>query len=580
MKLKKRKKCKVCGKIKPIREFAKHRQTKDGLTNRCKGCCSYVGRKERDPLLRELGNLARNEKPPRKIIPWSYNPKRKRGETPSKYKVRIVIEFFEKELKHSRDEWAGKSFLLDDWQKDLIRQLYGTLDKGGLRQYREVYCSMAKLGGKTQFAAGLALCHLFHDGKGTEIYCASGDRAQAGLVFDAAVGMLVQNKKMADAVKVSESQKFILEPMKRSFIKVLSHESKTKHGYHPSICIMDEIHSWPSRKLYDVLHKGLIGKESLNFIITTSGDDIKSFGHDIYEYFKRIKAGEQKDSRSLPIIYESDPADDIFSEETWRKANPSLGTHRPLSEVQKAAERTKFFPDEERVFRWFALNQWVEKHVKDFINMLKWDACPSEEPEDLESRRCWMGIDLSIRDDITAVVLVFKPAEDGIFVCRPVMFTPESSVKRRTAQGIPYQRWADNEDLFLTDGDMIDQQTILKYIVNLSTAFKVQEFIFDKWQASYLEGELQGRGIRPENLIEFSQGFGGFNEVMVQFLQLLNDGKINHGGQPVLRWMAGNLVADQNWQGYLRPNKGASKDKIDAMTALLMALDRAIRCSK
>ena len=524
--------------------------------------------------------MARNEKPPRRIIYWTYNPKRKRGESLSTYKVRIVIDFFEMELKHSRDEWAGKPFILDPWERDLIRDLYGTLDKKDLRRYRECYCSMAKLNGKTQFVGGLALYHLFHDGKGTEIYCASGDRAQAGLVFDAAVGMILQNKKMVDSVKISESQKFILDPTKRSFVKVLSHEAKTKHGIHPNVCIMDELHSWPNRKLYDVLHKGLMGREPLNLIITTSGDDIKSFGHDIYEYFKRIKSGEIKDLRSLPIIYESDPADDIFSEVTWRKANPSLGTHRSLEKVQEAAERTRTFPNEERVFRWMILNQWVERHVKDFIDMGKYDACPSEEPPDLDQRKCWMGVDLSIRDDITAICLVFKPAEDGVFVCRPVMFTPESSVKIRTAQGIPYQKWADDDDLFLTDGDMIDQQTILKYIVNLSTAFKVQGFVFDKWQASYLEGELQNRGIWRDKLIEFSQGFGGYNEVMVQFLQLLNDGKINHGRHPVLRWMASNLVADQNWQGYLRPNKGASKDKIDGMTALLMALDRAIRCSK
>jgi len=205
--VKKTKICSTCGKRRLITRFSKSNKTKDGFGHTCRDCSKPMGRpRETDPIARELGNLAANDRPTRQITPWEYSPKRKQGESLSDFKVRGVIDFFEKELKHSRDEWAGQPFVLNEWEKDLNKQLYGTLDKGGLRQYREVYCSMAKLGGKTQFAAGLALYHLFHDGKGTEVYCASGDRAQAGLVFDAAVGMLLQNKNMADAVKVSESQ--------------------------------------------------------------------------------------------------------------------------------------------------------------------------------------------------------------------------------------------------------------------------------------------------------------------------------------------------------------------------------------
>jgi phage terminase large subunit-like protein len=535
-----------------------------------------------DQLERELSNLQRSEKEPRKIIPWEYKPKRKQREKLSTFKARIVIEFFETQLKHDRGEWAGKPFLLDKWEKEAIIKIYGTLDEKGLRQYRETYISMAKLNGKTQFVGGLLLFHLFHDGQGTQIFCASGDREQAGLVFGAANEMLVQNVDMSNAVKISVSQKVIYNPEKRSFIKVLSHEAKTKHGIHPNVCVMDELHSWPNRHLYDVLHKGMVGQESLNLIITTSGNDKKSFGYDIYARFKKILLRESIDPRLLPIIYESDPNDDIFDIETWKKANPSLGKHRPLEKIQEAAKTAKTFPNEERTFRWMNLNQWVEPNVIDFIDMRKWDECPQNEPtdEELIKRRCWMGVDLSLRDDIVALVLVFEPDLEGVYFVYPVMFVPESMVEKRTRQGIPYQKWIDNGDLIETEGDMIDHQTILKHIFDLAYLFRVEEFVFDKYQAAYLEGEIQAKGIWKNKLIEFSQGFGGFNEVMKEFLQLVNDGKINCLGHPVLRWMAGNLVADQNWQGLLRPNKGKSKDKIDGMTALLMGLDRCIRVTR
>jgi len=53
--------------------------------------------------------------------------------------------------------------------------------------------------------------------------------------------------------------------------------------------------------------------------------------------------------------------------------------------------------------------------------------------------------------------------------------------------------------------------------------------------------------------------------------------RLRHGGNPVLRWMANNMVVGQDPAGNLKPDKGKSMEKIDGMVALVMALDRALR---
>lgn len=62
-----------------------------------------------------------------------------------------------------------------------------------------------------------------------------------------------------------------------------------------------------------------------------------------------------------------------------------------------------------------------------------------------------------------------------------------------------------------------------------------------------------------------------------EFYKLLMEGNIIHGGHPVLRWMAGNVVVDTDPAGNIKVTKARSKEKIDGIVAAIMALDRAQR---
>ncbi|MCA3265885.1 MAG: terminase large subunit, partial [Azospirillum sp.] len=62
----------------------------------------------------------------------------------------------------------------------------------------------------------------------------------------------------------------------------------------------------------------------------------------------------------------------------------------------------------------------------------------------------------------------------------------------------------------------------------------------------------------------------------IEFETRLAAGDLDHGGNPVLRWQASNLHWIKDGKDNKMPNKGKSTGRIDGMTALIMALGRAV----
>jgi phage terminase large subunit-like protein len=49
--------------------------------------------------------------------------------------------------------------------------------------------------------------------------------------------------------------------------------------------------------------------------------------------------------------------------------------------------------------------------------------------------------------------------------------------------------------------------------------------------------------------------------------------QLRHDGDPVLRWTVSNVAVEQDASGNLKPSKVASTERIDAVVALVMAVD-------
>ncbi|MCR5310822.1 MAG: terminase large subunit [Lachnospiraceae bacterium] len=496
-----------------------------------------------------------------------------------KAKADFAVNFIEC-LSHTKGAFAGQPFELIDWQEQIIRDLFGIMKPNGYRQFNYAYVEIPKKQGKSELAAALAILLCCGDGEQrAEIYGAAADRQQAGIVFSVAADMIRMCPALSKRVKILESQKRIIYLPTNSFYQVLSAEAYSKHGFNVHGVVFDELHTQPDRRLYDVLSRGSgdSRNQPLYWYITTAGSDTNSICYEVHQKAKDLLEGRKNDPTFYPVIYGADPEEDWTDPEVWKKANPSLGITVGIDKVEAACQSAKENPAEENAFRQLRLNQWVKQDVR-WMQMSKWDLCA--DPVDaaaLEGRVCYGGLDLSSTTDITAFVLVFPPLHDeDTYKVLPYFWVPEETLDQRVRRDhVPYDTWQLTGHLFTTEGNVIHYAHIEKFIERLGERYNIREIAYDRWGAVQLSQDLEGMGF---NVVPFGQGFASMSPPTKELMKLVLEKRIAHGGHPVLRWNMDNVFVRQDPAGNIKMDKAKSTERIDGAVAMVMALDRAIRC--
>ena len=432
----------------------------------------------------------------------------------------------------------------------------------------------------SELAAAVALYLLCADREpGAEIYGCAADRQQASIVFDVAKEMVRKSPELSKKIKILEANKRLRYLSTNGFYQVLSAEVGTKHGLNVHGMVMDEVHVQPNRKLYDVMTKGSgdARRQPLYFLITTAGNDINSICYELHCKAKDILEGRKNDPTFYPVIYGAEMDDDWSSEDVWRKANPSLGITVDMEKVKVAFEEARTNPADENTFRQLRLNQWVKQQVR-WMPMDKWDECNFKvDKDELKGRICYGGLDLSSTTDISAFVLVFPPVdEDDKYQVLPFFWIPEENMERRVLKDhVPYDVWVANGTLKTTEGNVIHYDFIEKFIEDLGKVYNIKGICFDRWGAVQMSQNLQDLGFE---VIPFGQGFKDMSPASKELMRLVLEKKIAHGGHPVLRWMMDNILVKTDPAGNIKFDKEKSSEKIDGAVALVMGLDRAVRC--
>ncbi|MBP7339103.1 terminase TerL endonuclease subunit [Niveispirillum sp.] len=509
-----------------------------------------------------------------------------------------AVDFFHTYLCHTEAEWYGKPFRLAPWQEhDIIRPIFGWKRADGTRLIRQAYIEIPRKNGKTELAAGVSLLALVADGElGGQGYSMAKDKDQAKIVFNKAGVMATLNPVLSDLVEVYKTSLYCGE-LAASF-KPLSSSPGSKHGFSPSFAVADELHEWPDGELHDVVHKGTAARrQPLEILITTAGQPNVGYGWELHEYAEEVQKGNVIDPTFHAVIYAADAEDDWTSPETWAKANPNYGVSvKPdylASEVAKARGNTRKQGD----FKRYHLNIWNDQ-VAGGLPMDEWDAMPvrSVTLETLKGRPCWGGLDLASKYDLSALVLVSADDNDGYDVwCR--FWMPEHRIRERSREDkVDYDKWMDQGWIVATEGNVIDYDVIRGTIsgwrpekealaemverlsggANILRDVQLEELAIDEWNAVQLLTQLKNDKV---NCFSFGQGFKSMSEPSKELERLIMARKWNHGGNPVLRWMAGctTYMADpaENVKP-VKPNRKKSKKRIDGIVASTMALGRAM----
>lgn len=507
-------------------------------------------------------------------------------------KAEFVCNFIEC-LKHVDGKWYGVPFSLLQWQRDAITEFYGTVKENSARKYQYLYLEIPKKNGKSEIAAALGLYHTFADGEmHGEVYVVAADKENASIIFNAAVGMLEQCKYLRKRATITMSQKVIRDNVTGTFMKVMSSEAYSKHGYKPSCVIFDELHAQPNRELWDIL---TFGSGSARFqpvwiVLTTAGDDpdrnsigweVHQKAYSILEYRKGNTNGNYDNPVWLPIIYGIGSDDekidkiDIFDENVWYKCNPSLGETIDVDTLRQEALDAKQSEYSERLFRWLRLNQWISVKAVGWLPLKLFDKSQSERPENLIGMRCYGGLDLSSTTDLTAFVLVFPPQEglEKWYVLFKAWITVEKMRERSRRDHVDFEKWVEDGYVEATEGDCIDFEFVEDDILEASKKYNLKLLGVDPYLSRMLTQQVMKEDI---NVVEIPQDMKNMSPAMKNIEKLLRKHQMEHEKNPCARWCFGNVKVAIDGNENQKPMKNKSNGRIDITVAWIIAMAAAI----
>lgn len=496
------------------------------------------------------------------------------------------LDFIAELLHFTEGEKRGHPLVLEDWQKAIVVNVYGWYRRDGTRRYREAFIYVPRKNGKTVILAAIMLLEMFFVNEpGAQLYSAAAEREQAALLFRHASEMIGMESELSVRCVVKPSLKVIERTDGEwSVFKALSADAKTKHGLSPSFVAVDELHAHPDGELVRTLTTGTGSrKQPLVIYITTADYQRVSICNEKYEHAARVRDGDSKDHGFLPVIYEAGPDDDWTDPEVWKKANPNLGVSKSMDGMRRECMLAQEIPAEENSFRRLHLNQRTQQDVR-AIPMDQWNGCADgvDDPVKwrqeaivrLRGRQCVGGLDLGSVSDLTALALLFERDDDSrVFDVLPYFWCPEVNAERRSRRdGVDYIQWANAGFITLTEGNETDYQKVRTDIGILADQFGIQEIAADRlFQGAQLCQDLIRDGL---NVSVMGQGYISMAAPTRWFLEQVAGGRLRHGRNPVLWWMAANAATESDNAGgdtVLKFSKKKSTEKIDGIVAICMA---------
>lgn len=515
-----------------------------------------------------------------------------------------VIEDWPKWATLTLDRFAGVKFRLSTWQEIVVRLLVGwmipveILDPEThqaatihIRLFRKLMLWIPRKNGKSEFLAALALLFFVLDGVPQgEGYVFARKESQARIVFSRMAAMVANNHELKNEV-VAYSRSLYVKAQAAKFA-ILSGSEEGLHGMSPTVIVGDEMHEWKSLVIADTLRQGTGGRlQPIELYASTAGRKTSggTVGEQLYEESKAIVEGRRIEPTTLVVIFAANDNDDPADPATWARANPSLGLSPTKHFLQGELAKALGNPRAMAHFKCYHLGIWAEETVR-WIPLPKWDACAEDRkawrdyPERFRGRRCFLAFDISATTDITAMVLIFPPTDDDPrwrLVAR--FWIPAAKAEERIAETAAFAKFLDEEAIETTPGDYVDQNVVGAAVVEAVGAYDVERIGYDNWNAAKLYTDLCEGGIvaadapplDPQLFKVMRQGIQTLGEPSKHFERLVYAGQLDHGGNPVLRWMAGNVVVHLDRNLNFMPDKLRSGEKIDGIMATVMGVGLA-----
>lgn len=513
--------------------------------------------------------------------------KSKSRDYPYKFKPKLAEKkiLFVELLPHTKGEWALKrqKIQLEPWQKFGIAVTFGWVrKKDGYRRFRESYWEVPRKNGKSAIAAGVALNMFANDGEfGSEVYSGATTEKQAWEVFKPARLMALRSPELIEAAGIQINAASLERPEDGAIFEPIIGDPPD--GQSPHCAIVDEYHEHPDSRLYDTMQTGMgARRQPLIFTITTAGYNIEGPCYDLRSCVQDMLLGTVPDDELFGWIWTIDEGDDWTDPKVLAKANPNFDVS--VYEDFLISQQTKAINNASRQnsFKTKHLNVWVSARSA-FFNMEHWKkrANPDLKFEDFETTPCLMSIDLASRIDIAARVNLFYWVDEQGFIqyrsISPWFYLPEETVfandEKESGTQKMYQKWQNQGLLEVHDGAENNFKLIAQDLIDDAGRVPLSEVPHDEWGGFQIAKDIEEAGY---DAVKIPKTVKTFSPAMRELEAALKSGRFQHDGNPILGWMVGNVVSNEDANRNVFPRKHTNAKKIDGAVALLMGISRAM----
>ena len=474
------------------------------------------------------------------------------------------IQWIERNCYIPEGKFVGQKVKLGPWQKKIVRQIYGT-------DTRTAIVSYGRKNAKTTLAGFLCLLHTCgpESVRNSQLISSAQSRDQAALLFALMAKMVRMNPEMDAELLIRDSVKQILCPAIGTVYTAVSADAKTKFGASPVFVVHDELGQvvGPRSALYEALETAQGAHDHpLSIIISTQAPtdaDLLSILID--------DAKTKADPRTKLFLWTADEDLDPFKVSTIKKANPAYGDFLNAEEVKTQASNAKRMPSREADYRNLILNQRVNRNDP-FVSHAVWAENGLLPRSDDFAGGVVVGLDLSERNDLTALIVTGKGADDQTSIeCH--FYAPAEGIQDRAQKDrVPYDLWAKQGFLHTTPGPTVDYEFVAMQLQELSEKYGIIAVKFDRWRMKYLRKELERLEIDLP-LVDHGQGYRSMAPALDALEADLLNKRLRHGNHPVLTWNAANAVVERDATGNRKLTKAKSTGRIDGMVALAMTRD-------
>ncbi|MBE6976229.1 MAG: terminase large subunit [Ruminococcaceae bacterium] len=487
-------------------------------------------------------------------------------------KANRAITFIETFCHHCE----GRSDLikLELWQKAAVSLIFGIVDAGGLRIYREVFMVIARKNGKSLFASAVIAYMAYLDGEhGAKIYCLAPKLEQAEIVYENFYQIIKQEPELDDLADRRRSDIY-LESTNTS-IKKLAFNAKKSDGFNPHLTVCDEIASWPAeqgRKQYEVMKSALgARKQPLILSISTAGYVNDGPYDELMIRSTAVLLGSSQERRLLPLLYIIDDISKWDDIEELKKSNPNMGVSVSedffLEEI--AIARNSLSKRAEFLTKYCNIKQnstqaWLPYDVVDAVTGEAFRL------ESFKSTYCVGGIDLSQTTDLTACCVVIE--KEGRLYVLTKFFMPANKVDYLAErEGVPYRIYVQQGLIQLSGENYVDYHDCFEWFRMLVEEYEILplKIGYDRYSSQYLIQDLDRYGFHTDDVYQGEN----LTPVLKECDGLLRDGVLRLGDNNLLKAHFLNVGVKQNNETRkIRPVKIDERCHIDGFVAVIDAL--------